>query len=634
MFDSIRKHQRLLQFLLLILIFPAFAFFGVSGYQSFMSDGDGVATVNGTKISRQQFDQAMREQLERMRQVLGDQIDAKLLDTPSARTEVLDGLINQQLLLDAAVSKRISVSDSQLQAAINAIPAFRKADGSFDMERYRTILSSQGMSELGFESQLRRDLAMQALPQSAALSVIVPRTILDRLILIQDQVRESRERVFLPQAFASQVKPDEAQLRKYYEDNATAFETPESAKIEYLVLGAQELADAVTLSADDVKTYYEQNLARYATPEERRASHILISLPDKADDGLKEKARQKAQELVLKARSGVDFAALAKADSQDPGSAAQGGDLGFFRRDTMVKPFADAAFSLKDGQISDPVLSEFGYHVIKLTGIKAGTTRAFDQVRAEIEKELRQQQASRKFAENAEAFSNLVYEQADSLKPAAERFGLKIQQAQVERSGAGKDKNPVLSNRKLLDALFSADSIANRRNTDAIEAGSNTLVSARIVEYTAAQRKKFESVQDEVRNRVVASESQKLATQAGKKLLAELRSGSKADGFGTVQKLSRSNTGELTALAVAEVFKASTDKLPAYVGVENGTRGYAIYLIEKVVDPNDEQIAARREGFTAQIAQLTGQQQSNDLIAALRSQAKIQTNLQSLDQGR
>ena len=156
MFDSIRKHQRLLQFLLLILIFPAFAFFGVSGYQSFMSDGDGVATVNGTKISRQQFDQAMREQLERMRQVLGDQIDAKLLDTPSARTEVLDGLINQQLLLDAAVSKRISVSDSQLQAAINAIPAFRKADGSFDMERYRTILSSQGMSELGFESQLRR----------------------------------------------------------------------------------------------------------------------------------------------------------------------------------------------------------------------------------------------------------------------------------------------------------------------------------------------------------------------------------------------------------------------------------------------------------------------------------------------
>lgn len=630
MFDSIRKHQRVLQFLLLILIFPAFVFFGVSGYDRFLSDGDSVATVNGTKISRQQFDQAMRDQLDRMRETLGGQIDPSLLDTPQARAEVLNGLIAQQLLLDAAIEYRINVTDTQLRETILAIPGLRKADGSFDMERYRTLLSAQGLSEAGFESRLRRDLATQSLTEAASQSAIVPRVLLDRLIALQEQVREVREQVFSPKEQLGKLNPDDAQIRKYYDDNAARFETPESARIEYLVLGVKELEVGVVLSADDVRTYYEQNKSRYTTPEERRASHILINLDPSASAEDKASARKKADALLSQLRGGADFAALAKANSQDPGSAIMGGDLGFFQRDTMVKPFADAAFALKEGALSEVVESDFGLHLIKLTGIKPGAIKPFDEVRTNIESELRKQQAGKKFAESAEAFANTVYEQSDSLKPAAERFGLKIETTDLPRSGAGLGPDSPLANRKLIDALFSQDSIANRRNTDAVEIGSNTLIAGRIVEHRPARRKAFEQVADEVRQQIIAAESQKLAAAAGVAQLAELRQTASEVGFSQPQKVSRVAPGKLPAAALEAVFKASVDKLPVFVGVELGADGYAIYRIDSVTDPKPEDIAKRREAFGAQVQSLFGQEQAASVLGGLRTKAKITTRLQSV----
>lgn len=630
MFDSIRKHQRVLQFLLLILIFPAFVFFGVSGYDRFLSDGDSVATVNGTKISRQQFDQAMRDQLDRMRETLGGQIDPSLLDTPQARAEVLNGLIAQQLLLDAAIEYRINVTDTQLRETILGIPGLRKADGSFDMERYRTLLSAQGLSEAGFESRLRRDLATQSLTEAASQSAIVPRVLLDRLIALQEQVREVREQVFSPKEQLGKLNPDDAQIRKYYDDNAARFETPESARIEYLVLGVKELEVGVVLSADDVRTYYEQNKSRYTTPEERRASHILINLDPSASAEDKASARKKADALLSQLRGGADFAALAKANSQDPGSAIMGGDLGFFQRDTMVKPFADAAFALKEGALSEVVESDFGLHLIKLTGIKPGAIKPFDEVRTNIESELRKQQAGKKFAESAEAFANTVYEQSDSLKPAAERFGLKIETTDLPRSGAGLGPDSPLANRKLIDALFSQDSIANRRNTDAVEIGSNTLIAGRIVEHRPARRKAFEQVADEVRQQIIAAESQKLAAAAGVARLAELRQNASEFGFSQPQKVSRVAPGKLPAAALEAVFKASVDKLPVFVGVELGADGYAIYRIDSVTDPKPEDIAKRREAFGAQVQSLFGQEQAASVLGGLRTKAKITTRLQSV----
>jgi peptidyl-prolyl cis-trans isomerase D len=625
MFDSIRKHQRLLQFLLLLLIFPAFVFFGVSGYQGFMSDDDSVATVAGAKITRGEFDQALRRQLDRMREVLGGQVDASLLDTAPARNEVLDGLIAQRVLLAHALETHVGVTDEKLRQTILSIPGLRKPDGGFDMERYKALLSAQGLNEQAFEQQLRRDLAVSALPEAAASSAVVPKAVVERLVRLQEQVREVRELLFKPADFAAQVRPTDEQLKKYYEDNAAAFETPESARIEYVVLGAESLAAQVALGADDVRTYYEQNAARYSTAEERRASHVLLRVDGAASEDARKAVRARAEDLVKQARGGADFAALAKAHSQDPGSAANGGDLGFFTRDTMVKPFADAAFALKEGEVSGVIESEFGLHVIKLTGVKPGSARPFEQVRGEIEAELRQQQAGRKFTEAADAFTNTVYEQSDSLKPAADRFGLKILSADgVTRSGAPDQppKSP-LSNPKLLAAIFSDDVVKNKRNTEAIEVGGNTLVAARIVEHRPAQRKPFESVQAQVRARVVEQLARRMAQEAGEAKLKELRGGVAAAGMSELKAVSRMAAPTIQQAAIDAVLRAPIDKLPAWVGVDLGPQGFGIYQIVRYTEPDAAAVAERLPRYQQELAQLVGQQDGADYVESLKSRSKV-----------
>jgi peptidyl-prolyl cis-trans isomerase D len=548
-----------------------------------------------------------------------------MLDTPAARNQVLDGLVAQHALLAEAARTHLSVSDERVRETILGIPGLTRPDGSFDKERYKALLSAQGLSELGFESQLRRDIAIQTLPEAAASSAFLPKTVVERTVKLQEQVREVRDLVLKPADFVGQVKVTDEALRKYYDENGAAFETPESAKVEYLVLSADAMASQVSLNADDVKTYYEQNKARYSAPEERKASHILVRLERGAKDAERKAATAKAEELLKQARGGADFAALAKANSQDPGSAANGGDLGYFTRDTMVKPFADAAFSMKEGELSGVVESEFGLHIIKLTGIKAGGGKPFEQVRAEIEAELRQQQATKRFTESAEQFTNTVYEQSDSLKPAAEKFKLAIQTADdVTRTGGEKlgPKSP-LSNPKLLAALFTDETLKNKRNTEAIEVGGNTLVAARVVDYRPAQRKPFESVLAEVRARVVDAQARRMAVQAGEARLKELRAGAAPTGFSEPKPASRATAPVLPAPALEAVFKAPVDKLPAFVGVDLGPQGYGLYQVTRVVDPTAELVAQRQPAYQQQLAQLVGQQDTSDYLESLKARSKV-----------
>ena len=631
MFDSIRKHQRLLQFILLLLIFPAFALFGVSGYQSFMGADDSVATVAGSKVTRQEFDEARRAQLERLRQVLGEQADPKLLDSPEIVARVIDELVTQRALAIEADARRVMVSDDRLREAISGLAGLKRPDGSFDMARYKAMLSAQGMSEQGFESRVRQDLAVQALPESLAASAIVPKAVALRIAALQGQVREVREQRFAAPEFAARVQPTVEQLKQYHERNGRLFESPESAKVEYLVLSADAIAKQVALPEDDLKSYYEQNKSRFATAEQRRASHILLKVEPGMAPERKAAVRAKLEGLRQEAaKPKADFAALAKSHSQDPGSAASGGDLGFFPREAMVKPFADAAFGLKEGDLSEIVETDFGFHLIRVTGIKAGTQRSFDQVRPEIEADLRRQQASKRFAEAAESFSNMVYEQADSLQPAAERFKLTIETfSGLSRTGGdGVPAKSPLANPKLLAALFSEDSIKSRRNTEAVEVGGNTLVSARIVDYRPARKRPLEEVEAQVRQRVVAEEARKLAIEAGEARLKALRGAGTAapDGFSAPRRVERSGAPTIPPAALPAVFRVAADKLPAFVGVELGAEGYAVYQVTRVDTPAEDALEPARARNQQQLAQTYGQQAVADYLASLKSRAKVETH--------
>jgi peptidyl-prolyl cis-trans isomerase D len=619
MFDAIRKHQRLLQFILLILILPAFVFFGISGYDGMLVRDRGVAKVGDAEISQQEFDQAQRQQVEQLRQMLGDGVDTRMFDTPEARKEVLEGLISQRVIASEAASRRLAVSDERVRQTILGIPGLKREDGSFDEARYKALLSAQNMTPAGFEARLRSDLAMQTMPEAIQSSAIVPKAVIARLAALQEETREIRELRFAAGDFAAGVKPTDEQLTAFYEANARAFETPESAKVEYLVLDREALAAKVTVSPDDLKTYYEQNKARFGTAEERRASHILIKAgPD---------AKAKAEGLLAKLKSDPSqFEALARANSDDPGSAAQGGDLGFVAQAMMVKPFAQAAFEMKEGEIRGPVETEFGLHIIRVTGIKPGAEKPFEAVRAELEKEVRGQQAAAKYAEAAEAFTNTVYEQSDSLKPAADKFGLTVQTADnVSRQpAADAARGTALASPRLLASLFGDDALRNKRNTEAVEIAPGRLAAARILEYRAPQRKPLDTVRDTVREGVVAQEAARLAKQAGEAKLAELKAGKgDAAAFTVPRIVSRAAPGGLAQPALEALFRLPADALPSYGGVDLGQQGYSVMQLLKVAAPPPDQITPRQAAYGQQLGQVLAQQDTVDYIESLKQRTKI-----------
>lgn len=624
MFDAVRNNKRIVQVFLALITLP-FAFFGVDSYMRNSGTGGDVAAIGDMKITQQQFQQTLREQQERLRTQLGAQFDPKLLDNPEARKAILDDLINQRLLLVEAGKNHMFASDDAVRRAIAGVDAF-KVDGKFSNERYEAALRAQGMSPQGFEAQLRQDLTLQQLAGAIGQSGIVSRTVGDRLLALQTEKREVAEYRLSLDSYLDKVKlPDDA-ARKFYDENSAQFQTPEQAKAEYVVLSMETIGAQLSVSEAEIKAAYDSHKERYVQPEERRASHILIS----SEKGGKDKAKAKAEELLTEIRkTPAAFADLARKHSDDPGSAAKGGDLGFFARGMMVKSFEDSAFGLKDGEVSGVVESDFGFHIIKLTGVHAAKEKPLAEVKDEIEAELKKTAASRKFAEAAEAFSNMVYEQADSLAPVAEKFKLTIKQSDwLGRQAA--PANGVLGNEKILAALFSGDSIQNKRNTEAVEVAPNTLVAARILDYKAAALQPFGSVKAGIETLLNRKEALVLAARDGAERLEALKKGEDKLGWGAVKTVSRLDARGIPPLAAQAVFRMDAGKLPAYAGVELPGEGYALLKLGKVL-PGDKMDDAARKGMLQQLGALLSKEEVQTYLAALRARYKVEINQVALE---
>ncbi|MGO4151988.1 SurA N-terminal domain-containing protein [Cupriavidus sp. YAF13] len=629
MLDFVRNNRRLMLLLLLVLVFPSFVFFGVESYSRFMDSSHDLAKVDGRAITAQEVDNVVRDQSERMRQMLGTNYDPRQFEGAQARQQVLDQLILQRVVADEVAKKHLTVSNERLLETISSIPAIaqlpKKKDGTIDDKAYVGLLAQQGMTPEQFDARMRFDLATQQLSSSVGATAFVPKSLLDRLIAIRDQQRDVQALQIKPADFTAKVNPDDAALKAYYESHKAAFSVPEQAKVEYLVLSADALAASTPVTPEELKSYYDSNIARFRTDEQRRASHILIGSPKDAKPAERQAAKEKATKLLEDLRKHPEtFADVARKQSQDPGSAEKGGDLGFMGRGALVKPFEDAMYALKDGQISDVVETDYGYHIIKVTGIKPAETKPLEQVRTELEVELRKQLAAKKYTELADTFGNTVYEQSDSLKPAADKFKLTIQSA----DNVTRQPNPALgaqnplNNEKLLKALFSDESVKNKRNTEAVQVGPTTLVAARIVDYRPATVRKFEDVQAKVREGYIAQQAAELAAKAGAERLEALKKSGGADGFGASVTVSRAKADGLAPKAVEAVMRADTAKLPAYVGVDLGADGYAIYRIGKVSQPAQAD-AAQRQGEAQQLGQMLGQSQLEAFYEGLKDRAKV-----------
>lgn len=632
MFDAVRNNKRIVQGFLVLITLP-FAFWGVDSYVHNTGAGNDVAKVGNVKITQQQYQEAWRDQQQRLRQMMGASFDPAMMDSPEAKQAVLNSLIDRSILLQEAAKNRLSASDNMLRDIISKIPALQE-NGQFSMDRYEAALKAQGLTQAGFEAQMRQDITLQQLASAISDTGMVSSSVVDALLRIQSEERLVSELRIPAAQFADKVKPTDEDLKKYYDQHKAAFKVPEELRAEYVQLSLDTLLPQITIKPEDVKSWYDSHKERFQQPEERRASHILIMVDAKASPADKAKAKAKAEAVLKEVQQNPGkFADIAKRDSQDPGSAAKGGDLGFFAKGAMVKPFDDAVFKLKDGQLSGLVQSDFGYHIIKLTGIKAGKVASLDEVKGQIETELKKQEASRKFAEMAEAFSNTVYEQADSLKPAADKFKLTVQQSGWLTRQANP-ANGMLGNAKLLGALFGDDAVKNKRNTDAVEVAPNTLVAARVVEYKPASMKTFESVKAQLLQVVKAQQMADLAKKAGEAQLAALQKGegAKSGTWTPARAISRLNGSQMVPPpALQAIFKAKVAKLPAYAGATfpNGV-GYVIYRIEKVSQPEklDE---TKRQQLHQEYTNLSSQEDFGAYLSALRSRYKVVINKSALE---
>lgn len=600
MFDFFRKYNKIVLIFLFLLIIPSFVLFGVERYQG--SGDEKVARVDGNNITRPEWDAQHRIETDRIRQQ-SPNVDPALLESDVMRYGTLERMVRDRVLAAAAAKSNVTVSEERLSrifAQDAGLAAFRTPDGKFDRETFQRVT---GRTPEQYEASMRAELATQQVLLGISGTAFTPPALAAATINAFYDRREIQVASFTPENFASKVTVSDADVEAYYKAHTAQFQSPEQASIEYLVLDIEAAKKNISVSEADLKTYYEQNTARFGTKEERRASHILITAPASAPAADRAKAKAKAEQLLAEVKKApATFADVARKNSQDPGSAEKGGDLDFVTRGAMVKPFEDAMFALKKGDISDVIETEFGYHIIRLADIKPAVVPPFEQVRATIENEVRAQQATQEFAKAAESFTDAVYQQPDSLKPAAEKLKLTIQTASNVARTPAPSVTGVLANRNFLNALFAADSLERKQNTEAIEVGTNQLASGRVTQYTPARPLPLAEVKDKIRAQLVTERAAVMAKAEGEAKLAAWTA--KADGatFGAPITVSRRELQNQPIAIIDAALRADAGKLPALVGVDLGTQGYAVVRVTKLV-PRAPSAPEQAQQENAQVGQ-------------------------------
>ena len=635
MFDTIREGRagKWVTYIIFGLIIISFSLWGVESYIQNIGRGASMASVDGADISRDEFNTAYRNQVDQMREMLGQNFNPAMVDNPQAKAGVLEGVVNRRLLAATAKKVGLTVTDEQLRKTIEAIPAFQD-NGKFSLTRYQTYARNRGMTETMFEEQIRQDGVLQQMRDAITSTAIVSKFQLDGFVKLSEQQREVSRATLAPNAFLSQVKIDEKAIKAYYDANPDRFKIPEQVKVEYVMLSAEKFSAEQMVSDDEAHKLYDERLAK---GQYKKKSN------DTADE--KKAALAKVQDVLNEVRAKpTQFAELAKKYSQDTGSAVQGGDLGYFGKGAMVKTFEEAAFSMQVDEIRGPVESEFGYHIIKLTEIKEAErkashilisfeekTQSFTEVKDSIITEVKKQKANKHYLEIAGSFNDMVYEQSDSLKPVVDQFKLTSQQSEfIPRTGEGA--NPMFANKKFLDAIFSNEVLKNKRNTEAIEVAPNTLIAARVLEHKPGAAKPLSEANAGIAETLKQQGALKLVTQQAKVNLELLKQGKDVPGltWSAAKLVGRQNPGDIPGDIVTLVFKADVKKLPAFVGTE-GPDGYSFVKISKVVDaPAVDD--AKRKTILPRLAQMQSQEEFEAMVKSLRSKAKITIDKTALEQ--
>ena len=630
------KKSDLIVKIALVLITIGFSFFGIESY--FIANIDtSVAKVGDTKVTQEEFRERFNQYRQRMLQMMGAAADPSFLDRPEVKQQVLDQLVDEKVLLAANDKLGVQVTPESIRKEILGIPAFQ-SEGKFDADQYKMLLASQGMSPAGFEQRVRDDLGVRELPQQVGSTVLITSDEVDAYLRLKDQRRDFRY-VKLDKPAPKSTDVADADIDAYYKAHTADFMVPERVSLDYIELEGSKLE--VNLTPDDsvLKERYEKEKARYVTNEQRLASHILIKVGGKGGPDDQKQALAKAEDIEKQLKDGKKFDELAKQSSDDLGSKNQGGDLGWLDKGTTDEAFETALFALQKGEVSAPILTSEGYHVIDLRDIRPGKTRSFDEVKPELAKQYADSEKERVYAEKAGKLTDLTYQDPSSLEPAAKELGLKVEKTALfaRTGGEGIAGNPAVAK-----AAFSDGVLVQNNNSDPIEIGPNHVVVVRIAEHKPSTPIPLDAVKDAVRGKILAERVSKEAKERADALFAELGKGQTLDQVAGTDKLKvedqkgigrdAANVDSMLVKSVFAMPRPAQGK-PGSQLVDLGGDGYALVQLDAVTDGDPSTLDAKtKDAARNTLAQSIGAVVSREFIAALRKDTKIQKNVSRLEE--
>lgn len=601
MFNVVERHQKTVKGIL-IAITATFVVWGVSGYLDMGGDDGYVAKVGSNKIYTQDVDNAMSQN--------PSQAQDKM--------QVLFGLINRQLLINALQDNHMSVTTAQLQQAIIAIPMFQ-TNGKFDVKKYEDYLKQSYSTSAKFEQNVSQQILIEQIVNFFKTSYFASTTFQNKFIALLSRERNVSQYVVDTQQFYSKINVTESDINAYYKQNIVKYTLPDQVKLQYLQVSLDSLATSLKVSDAEIDKYLQDH-PNSGSNEQVDVSHILFTVPNGATAEQTAQVKVKAEQVLTQVRANpAKFAELAKQYSQDPGSAANGGDLGFFSKGVMAKPFESAAFSMKKGQISDLVQTQFGFHILKLNEIKGNDVASLRQAAQE---QVQKQKAQQQLQSVVDQLNDVSYNQPDSLAPAAQKTGLTLQTSDWVAKGATQG---LFSNPKLQQAIFTDDVLNKHHNSEVIDLGNGSSIVVRATEYQAAKQRPISEVTPEIINALKAQQAQQMAASVGQQDLAQLQQGKLKLNFANPQNVSLlGQSKDIDPMAVRQIFAAPA-QFPSYTGAVNASGAYVIYQVNS--QAVDKTLDQQNQKVITQLADQYSMMNLNAYVGSLRSQYKVSYKL-------
>jgi len=605
---------------IVILISIPFALWGINSYIT-PDANPAVATIGDYKVTIQEFQNAVQNESKELKGQVNDALIKQL---------VIEKLINNRALINFLSNSGMTISKSQVDNYIRNDINFQ-LDGQFSEELYNRSLPS-AYSKANYRSSIATNLLLDQFSGGISDSSFVTDNEVKHVIRLIKQKRDFSYAVLKADSFADQLTISDEEIKTYYDNFQQQFENPEQIKLAYLELSRADMAKAIEVDDEQINKFYKDNITQYSQPERRKASHILFILATDADEETKEKVKAEAQAVLDKINSGADFSEMAKIHSKDPGSADNGGDLGFFGRNEMVPAFEESAFALKINEISPLVESSFGFHIIKLTAVEGGTAKPLEAVKQKIIEDIQFDQVENTYFEKVEAMQTIAYEQPDSLEPVAAELDLPIQEsALISRSG-GKG---LFANEKLLNAAFSETVLEEGNNSDVIELGNEHVVVIRLVEKVPANSKPLEEVKDSIATRLKKDGLSEKAQHKATELVTKLTQGSTFADLSQENSLIVKNTGaidrqnrKVPGEILNKAFTMPREMKFATTIMRNGD--VALIAVKSITDGDDSDNQALFDSVKMALLQNKANTETALSVIQIRSESEIKLNQQLL----